>query len=445
MPEVTLQLAQPAALGRTPRGTAPIDTHRHVPGSVLRGALAAAWIRDYGPPQHAPLARREEFLHLFEGPVRYGPLFDPASDVVPLSVLRCKYQPEDACRTFHTDLAATPEKPADTTGARPRCTVCGGRTQPGRGEVEYFGADPAISQVTRVQLTEGERAADGQLFTRRTLNHRVGGEAARELSGRITAPDSKRATWLLAARRLHIGGRRSTSGAAEYTAYDAPLTPPDQAQLITGGLLVVRLTSPALLVDAAGRPTDRPDETLLTELLGVPARVADAWTRREQVGGWHALTNLPKPVELAVSAGSVYRLAFPAASPGRDGLARLATHGLGLRRAEGFGWAELGAWTPPRVAQALRTPEREDMGSGIARMLDEKTGQAAWFLDRLRGCLLDRRRGREPDLAFLDLRRAEVLDDKLRRYVRILAAGDPAMLEKAVVHLEARVRKERQR
>ncbi|GAA0901314.1 type III-B CRISPR module-associated Cmr3 family protein [Streptomyces thermoalcalitolerans] len=444
MVEVTLRLDQIAALGRRPRGTAPVDTHRHIPGSVLRGALAASWIAQYGPPQQADPAARDHFLRLFEGPVRYGPLLDAHSDVVPLSVLRCKYRPkEEKCEQFFHDQATDPTPLA----RQPECTACRGRTQNGRGEVEFFGVDDHIAQETHVRLDDRERAEEGLLFTRRALKPRRGG-ISRAFTGRIITPPGEPVDpWLLQTRPLRVGGRRSTAGGALYEAEDLPAPAPDPAFLVTKGCLIVRLVSPAFLVDAAGRPTSRPDTGLLSELLGVDVTLDRAWVRRESIGGWNALTNLPKPAELAVTAGSVFRLAL-GSTPTTEGLRRLLDHGLGLRRAEGFGWIALGPWRMPRPAVVRQAPEKEDMAVGVARQLhDHLPEDCTWYLDKLHTCLTLRRRGQQPDLAFLQSKRAEKLaglrQGVLELGLRKLATGDLRMLEKAVAELQARVRKER--
>ncbi|MFF6815167.1 type III-B CRISPR module-associated Cmr3 family protein [Streptomyces sp. NPDC012403] len=443
MAEVTLRLDQIAALGRRPRGTAPVDTYRHIPGSVLRGALAASWIAQYGPPQQADPGARDHFLRLFEGPVRYGPLLDADSDVVPLSVLRCKYRPEKACEQFFhdqaTDLEPLPRQPC--------CTTCGGRTQNGRGEVEFFGVDDHIVQETHVRLDEHERAEEGLLFTRRALKPRRAG-IRRAFTGRIVAPPGEPVDpWLLQARPLRVGGRRSTAGGALYEAEDTPAPAPDPAFLVTKGRLVVRLVSPAFLVDAAGRPATRPDAGLLSELLGVKVTVDHAWIRRESTGGWNALTNLPKPAELAVSAGSAFRLGL-GSTPTAQGLRRLLDHGLGLRRAEGFGWVALGPWHPPRAVGERQAQGGESLAVGLPRMLHQYLPEdCAWYLDKLHDVLMMRRRGQQPDLSFLRSKRAERLtqirEGRLARGLEALAEGDPGRLETAVLELRARVRKER--
>lgn len=88
------------------------------------------------------------------------------------------------------------------------------------------------------------------------------------------------------------------------------------------------------------------------------------------------------------------------------------------------------------------------MASGIARQVhDYLSEDSAWYLDKLHTCLTLRRRGQQPDLTFLESKRAEKLaglrQGILERGLRALATGDLRMLEKAVAELQARVRKER--
>lgn len=456
--DVTLHMLQRASLGRRPRGTAPVDTHTHVPGSVLRGALAAAWLRAYGPPQDAPPARRAEFEQLFEGGVRFGPLFDAGSAVVPLSVYRCKYRPTAACETSYTDQAAPADGAASPDAGRPRCPHCDdGPMVSGKGEVTFFSSRDTVADTTRTALTDEGRVAPGRLFTRRALSHRIGdghraGEAhragespQRTLTGQlILPPDLPDACMRWLRDRLHsvrIGGDRSTSGAAELLLQQ-PVSArrPDPARLVRDGLLVLRLTSPALLLDAAGRPTTRLDEAWVRELLGVGVRVARSWVRQERLSGWNGLVNLPKPEELAVAAGSVYQLALDA-TPTTDALARLYRHGLGVRRAEGYGWLEPGTWTPPKIAAAAVPEQRDTIATGMAREL-YRTGMGGWFLDKLRPCAQAKREGRPVDRGFLRLRAVEgaLQDERLNRLVGLLLNQPADIVEDTLFHLEAHLR-----
>lgn len=209
--DVQVTAHQPLALGVRPAGTAPVPTRLHVPGSVLRGALAAAWIAEYGLPTKVPASKRREFIALFEGYVSYGPLFATGSQVVPLSVLRCKYR----------RCATVVDEAFDDTGDNPSCGC--GPLAPGRGEVEFTGAAAGrpVTQSTHLQIDDDRGTAEeGLLFTRRVLAHRDADGAERTFHGRISPgadlPDGA-AAWLGDTRRLRLGGRRGTSGAVTYT------------------------------------------------------------------------------------------------------------------------------------------------------------------------------------------------------------------------------------
>ncbi|MEU5524515.1 type III-B CRISPR module-associated Cmr3 family protein [Streptomyces sp. NPDC047860] len=386
MLDVRLTAHQPLALGVRPTGTAPMETQLHVPGSVLRGALAAAWIRDHGLPAKVSPELREEFIALFESDTLYGPLFADGSAIVPLSVLRCKYQ---GCEGVHVDAAF----PGDETPTA--CPACGGPLAAGRGEVEFFGASGRrlVVQSTHLQIDDGTQvAAEGQLFTRRALSHRDAADAPRRFHGSITPGPNLppgAAAWLQQQRRLRLGGRRGTHGGVTYSARTVTPQPP-----ATGTSVALRLLGPAVLADASGLlldPADREalrhalDEEL-SEVLGTRiAAVQRVWTRRERVGGWHAASNLPKPVELAVGPGTVVLLTFDR-PPAPERLLALTRRGIGLRRNEGLGalTADTRAWSPPSGPVATAAPEvSADPAVAYADLL-ERTGHSAWFCDQLR-------------------------------------------------------------
>ncbi|MEU9774279.1 type III-B CRISPR module-associated Cmr3 family protein [Streptomyces sp. NPDC047968] len=421
MLDITVTAHQPLALGVRPTGTAPVPTRRHVPGSVLRGALAAAWIAEHGLPTAVPAAQRRQFTALFEAGVCYGPLFAAGSRIVPLSVLRCKYR---RCTTLvdaafpdgdkaldvdgpalHENRAAVHDRTGtDGTGEEELSCACGPLT-PGRGEVEFTGADSAAwaTQSTHLQIDDTRQVAEeGMLFTRRALTHRNAEGAERTFHGRITLtgglPDEA-AAWLGRTRRLRLGGRRGTSGAVTCTpAPAAAVAPPATARRIA-----LRLTAPAILTDPAGLPLDLADPQALRAALDQQLApllddvqltdVHRVWARRERVGGWHAASRLPKPVELAVSAGSVLLLGFDR-PPSPEGLLAVAEHGIGLRRNEGFGtldtattaWQAAGPDTATTQRADGQDPDADqapDPAEAYARLILD-TGHGAWFADHLR-------------------------------------------------------------
>lgn len=440
MPDVTVTLHQPAALGRRPSGGTLIDTFRHIPGSVLRGSLAAAWIRRHGLPEQVTPELRQEFVACFERGVRFGPLLAPGWGVLPLSMVRCKYRPEPDCHAAISDAPRVGDVPA-------RCPVCDGPMVPGGGEVEPLTvaartAGPATVTATRVRLTQAETAAPGMLFTRAALAHQDTDGQARVLSGRIIGGGAA----LDGDHHIHLGGRRSTAGQATcHIRPDSDDTNPaadaGTPHLLEGDRLVLTLNSPAVLVDAFGRPATIPDRTVIQGILGVPVPPPErAFTRRELVGGWHAASRLPKPDEWAVSAGSVYEYWLPE-DPGPQALRRLADNGLGLRRAEGFGWITIGAWTPPHDPAIEAPPRIRDrpqiLEDALADFIDR--GLLTHLRDRA-AALAHGRAGTVEDRGLLALPKVRELPPQRRRAIEHAMTLDAAELAELCRRLDIRLR-----
>lgn len=328
--------------------------HPYVPGSVLRGALAAAWIAEHGPPRRInPVTG--EFRTLFDGEIRYGHLLAAGSGRVPLSVYRCKYPVGDACAETVVDRAFE-------TGDQ--CPGCGRRLEPSRGELEVPGG---LTRITRTSIdSETGRAKDGELYANAAL------PAGTTLSGVIHGYHP----WLAQPRTLWLGGRRTVGGEAELTV--APHHPPaaGPAPPAPGQPLVVRLTSAAIFVDLAGRPKLEPEPRL--DLADGATLLPGAWTRAATWSGWHAASRLPKPAELCAEAGSTYRIA---GAPGvLAGLAaRLLRDGIGLRRSEGFGEVAIAThpWRPPATATRDK-PAEDPIQASHRRLLALRLGEPAW-------------------------------------------------------------------
>jgi CRISPR-associated protein Csx10 len=370
MLEVTVQPHQGLVIG----GIAEVGVNKtslpYVPGSTLRGALAAAWIREHGEPQAHP--RRSEFIDLFEGEIRYGLLLQDGTGVVPLTVRRCKYPTEAECSTWCEDAAYAPEAIA--------CPHCGGGVESGKGEVSGV----LSRRVLRAALGDDGRAKDGYLYARYEL--------ARERAYQGTISGTH--PWLEEKRTIWIGGRTTTSGRAAFHAVSAGHLPVP-ASRHPDGALVIRLTAPAILVDDAGRPTLDPVPELL-RLLELPREAlkkAQRWTRPQRVGGWHAASGLPKPTEIAVAMGSTVVLHL--AETGN--LARLRREGIGLRRTEGHGSLELNPapWRPG--TRETVPPQAVDGGplADVRRLgLLDREREVRWLLGRGRQALVERERGR---------------------------------------------------
>lgn len=351
MSELTLTLSQPAQIGDRARKDYVLSTMEHVPGSVIRGAFAAAWLARHGVS--APgTPQRAEFAALFEGDVRFGSLLRDGTEFMSLAVVGHKYDPQDNCAVIDYDRAMGGEPP-------PYCPDCGSPLEQLKG---LHGARPVPQRRTSVAIGESGVALTGQLFTRETLH------AGQAFCGTIVARQDHREV-LAGLGPVRIGGRRTTHGLAQVSIRNGGAPP--TAQCRPDGMLVVRLRSPGIFVDAYGRPAREPSADELEDALGVSARVVKAWTRWEQVGGWHAASGLPKQQELTVSAGSTF-LIHPERTVDDSGLANLGARGLGLRRHEGFGDLapppKLRPGRTAREAEAVSLKELTDKTAPLARL-----------------------------------------------------------------------------
>jgi CRISPR-associated protein Csx10 len=369
MSALTLTLRQPAQVGDRARSDYVLGTLGYLPGAVVRGAFAAAWIARNGAP--APdSSRRAEFLRLFEGGVRFGALLPAGSQFLPLSVVGHKYPPpDDDCPEVEYDRAASDQVPA-------RCPACESpfeQVRAARGKLVR------ISRRTSVAISSSGVALRSQLVTRDTL------EPDQVFGGTIVAEDPASLGALAGLGAIRVGGRRTTHGLADVTIADGP--PPPTAERRDDGRLILRLRSPGIFVDDEGRPARDPNPAELNTLLGCKVEVAARWTRWHPVGGWHLASGLPKPVDLAVAAGSTYLLEPSGPVPGQV-LAELGQRGLGLRRQEGFG-----DLAPPPVLEPGRQA-RADERNRQRRLLDRtaplrslQIRAATWnaLLDRLAG------------------------------------------------------------
>jgi CRISPR-associated protein Csx10 len=84
--ELVLKLRQPAQVGDRSREDFVLSTMKYLPGSVVRGAFAAAWLARNGVSGKGT-SQRQEFLRIFEGGVRFGALLPRGAEDPSLSVV----------------------------------------------------------------------------------------------------------------------------------------------------------------------------------------------------------------------------------------------------------------------------------------------------------------------------------------------------------------------
>lgn len=297
--------------------------HLVIPGSVVRGALAAAWLREHGPAD-----ADDRMAALFERDLSVGPAVPVGSRLIPLSQFRRKY-PEPGVSNEWDDAAAHAVDPP------------GQGLEFGRGwqvPTEY------TVRITRTALDPDGTAKTGNLFSETGL--RAGVVAVGEL--RVRTDDAAALDWLRRPRTLRVGGRRSTAGAADWAVHDDAVgehTPTDPGAV--GVTTLVRCLSPLILVDAFGAPAADHGtvEVALTQAAGQRLRLRRQWVRTRTVEGWHTASGLPKVAEWAIEAGSVFEV-----DGMTDAVRERLEAGVGLRRQEGFGRVEVctaGAVAPP--------------------------------------------------------------------------------------------------
>ncbi|MGH4021257.1 MAG: type III-B CRISPR module-associated Cmr3 family protein, partial [Pseudonocardiaceae bacterium] len=258
-----------------------------------------------------------------------------------------------------------------------------------------------------------------------------------QLTGLIDGDPDGDMAWLTQTERsVRFGGRRSTSGLATLSA--GPEASPTS---FTGFMadqrrLVVRLLAPGIFVDTLGRPSWLPDITELSATLGVPVALDAAFARPTVVSGWHAVSNLPKPRDFAVAAGSVFVLRFDAGLPDHAGLRRLWCAGLGLRRAEGNGWITLQRWNAPALPSAAPTPSPDGVHELFLQIVGYGIGPT--IVDDLRGWAQQRHVRAAPSSTAADIlakQRYSLLSPEARDAVRAafaLPAADAERLARRI-------------
>lgn len=284
MSMLTLTLRQPAQIGERSREDFVLSTLDYIPGTVVRGAFAAAWLACNGVSRPGT-PQREEFLRLFEGPVRFGALLRTGTEFAPLSLMVHKYPATDECAITEYDRAAVGDAP-------PVCEDCKSPFEPQR--VQLRGGPSGKKRRASVSIDESGVARSGQLFTRESL------QAGQDFTGTLVAPEAADLEILRSLGPIRVGGRRTTHGLATVSITQS--SAPPSAQVRDDGKLVIRLRSPAIFIDRHGRPIPEPDQAELTDVLGTAAKVEDHWFRWQQAGGWHVASGLPKPAEVAVAA-----------------------------------------------------------------------------------------------------------------------------------------------
>ena len=314
---VTVTVVDPVMIGAGPEKANHAACLDYVPGGVLRGALATRWIREYGRPAGAKKEQLAEFTELFETSIVYGPCHSDVDQIQAVSQMFLKYgDPTD-------DTPAVIDLASPQTNSQ-----LGGRNLNGYTAGKGTNRATPLTTVTRTALEANETALDASLFSRDAI------KPGTIMRGRITGQHK----WLNSlgsnSFRVRLGAKRSTNGRADIAVVPTEFEP---TSIDTSEPFVVRLISPAIMVDRFGRPQPRFTRWSLARALKVEdptsIEVLDQWTRPDVINGWHVASGFPKPDDLALTVGSTAKISVP----GDADIDRLASSGIGLRRCEGFG------------------------------------------------------------------------------------------------------------
>ncbi len=388
--ELKAVLLEPVAIKRH-RQSDRSETVRYIPGTVLRGALAAAYLRRGGGVD-------DQFQALFtRGECRFGPL-DPARNLAPLTAMACKRG--GVAHALWDSLwermtAALRSFPIDESGRNPwKCPECESDMKPLDGyfydSVEQGGeADKRVIEVgfmhVGIDRLRGS-AAEGILYSVEALAPvQLDNEPVLYGCVRATAPEWIRALAELTEEEIYVGHHKTrgygrcrlvvdnAEGAQaeeqnpqeweqwskEFIAYARQVDSALELDPDRDFFFTINLPYGAVVVDPFLRysldPADvvdwlpplpdpaQPDYSARPEkpFEDGKLRCVAARTRHELVRGWNAAHGLPRADEYAIDRGAVYAYQYTGGQAGRQALhARLASlveDGLGLRLSEGFG------------------------------------------------------------------------------------------------------------
>lgn len=319
----TLVAQTPVSAGKSGERSNVRHAHTVIPGGTVRGALAASWWKTTPPGTAA------DFAELFDRDLLVGQAVPTDLELISASARACKYRSLESC----ADVLQERGLP-DRANTWDTCWECGGPLTPISGWRRMpKERSSALVSRTRGALTDREQAAHGQLFTRQAVVG-TGDDAAATFAGVIRAPE--RWTHWLDHLQIRVGGGRSL----DYGRAQLTIAPQSWPPLRGGGRCLLRLTSPAILLDEFGGPdvSIAGWQSEIRRVTGdqVTLSAEAAWLRTESVSGWHMRSRLPKAHDWALAAGSVAVLEGLSA----PGWQRLQS-GIGVRTLEGYGQVEI--------------------------------------------------------------------------------------------------------
>lgn len=392
--KLAVESEQRVSLGQGGERAFLTSTHPVIPGSVMRGALAAAWVTQGG-------SRNDEFKAVFEK-ARFSAVMPRGVQVIGQSVRACKYHRSCAAnhREFH-DEALFGRLPMEFRG-------CGGMPY----SIGGYSQVAAVTLTTTALTPRKHVAAEGKLFSRQAI------ERGTRFDGWVVLPDGVPTDQLVGLGSVFVGGRSSVMGRCTIHFEDgsAPV-------LAAAGqpTVVLRTRSHSLLLDDAGAASG----DLAGALRQMGVEVIDTWARRMDsaaAGGWHLASGLPKPTEIGLAPGATALVK----NPGATALSAVLAKGLGVRRTEGYGWLDVVGHDPEPADRGepshseMGTPVEADSHSWLVtvNLLRLTAMQRQWLAGRLRlrsvGHVLATAEWNEPGLARLSDPQRSALEEIVR-------------------------------
>lgn len=374
---LTAQILSPLMIQQDRQSNAPAAVD-HLPGSTLRGSIAAKYLRMGGSPEDA------DFRYLFlDQPVHFPNLFPSDSpetipQVLPLTASSCKRYPGFETQGGHgviDNLAAaiysrvSGQAAGGDIGMCPKC-YNDVKTYRGFWNGDILYPDKSNATLLYQRHTGIDRAtgtvAPSIFFTlqmiadfhkRSPASHEPDAEEYQRqfLSGGFFLDDERLRILkpLVQSGSVFAGGDR-TRGFGEIKLSIEEASPPafdlegwdwhlrkkladlSHTELPPGVHFTLKLESPAILMDNFLRPSAQ----ILPPFPGVEPVLRIAKT--QTIRGWNSAWRLPKPDDTGITAGSVYLYRYSKAKDGNldeleNFLAGVLTEGIGLRREEGFG------------------------------------------------------------------------------------------------------------
>lgn len=312
-----------------------VDTP-YIPGVMVRGAIAAQYMKAHSAPSSGdysedPLFRRLFLEDCFFGPAVLTDRAHRAYHAVPASVVRLKVPEKERCEYY--DLAVTNPPGTQTKSVKPNVVwaVC---------------PEEKMAYVQKVRhVKHMHHAMTGEMFSYEAL------EAGQLFRMRISGKSEA-----LRAMQALLGGigelRIGKSRGAQYgcVAIEDIKPSPEEAKCAPSRRFVMTLEAPAILADAYGTP--RADCSVLLraleEKLGCGVRLIRAFAVNGSVEGYNAQWRLSKPSvpALDISTTVVFEMEEEMALP--------REMWLGERNQEGYGFLRIDA-------QEERKPEFDGM------------------------------------------------------------------------------------